>query len=79
MSGERVGIMALKVQRTRRLFFSDVLAAVLVLVSWSLSNNDGDGYENVTYKVKLRCLKLDRAKFFSFSSSNVGKFFGVEF
>ena len=40
--------MALKVQRTRRHFFSDVFAAVLVLVSWRLSNNDGDGGENVT-------------------------------
>ena len=40
--------MALKVQRTRRDFFSDVYAAVLVLVSWSLSNNDGDAGENVT-------------------------------
>ena len=69
--------MALKVQRTRRHFFSDVF--VLVLVSWSLSNNDGAGYENVTQKVKLRCLKLDRAKFFSFSPSNVSKFFGVKF
>ena len=27
----------------------------------SLSNNDGQGNENVTYKVNSRCLKLYRA------------------
>ena len=41
----------------------------------SLSNDDGDGYENVTQKVNLRCLKLNRPYSISFNSSN----FGVEF
>ena len=41
----------------------------------SLRNDDGDGYENVTEKVNLRCLKLYRAYSISFNSSNVGKFF----
>ena len=47
---------------------------VLVIVG-SLSNNDGDGYENVTYEVNSRCLKLYRAYSMLFNSSNVGKFF----
>ena len=41
----------------------------------SLRNDDGDGYENVTEKVNLRCLKLYRAYSIAFNSSNVGKFF----
>ena len=41
----------------------------------SLSNNDADGYENVILKVNSRCFKLYRAYTFSFSLSNVGKFF----
>ena len=48
---------------------------------WELkiSNNDGDGYENVTYKVNSRCLKRYRAYSISFNSSNVGKCFRVAF
>ena len=45
----------------------------------SLSNNDHDGYENVTKKVTSRCLKLDRAYSISFNSTNADNFFGVEF
>ena len=41
----------------------------------SLSNNDDDGYENVTLKVNSRCFKLYRAYSISFNSSNVGEFF----
>ena len=41
----------------------------------SLSNKDGDGYENVTQKVNSRSFKLYRAYFISFNSSNVGKLF----
>ena len=41
----------------------------------SLSSDDGDGYENVTYKVNSRCFKLYRAYSISFSSSNLGIFF----
>ena len=40
-----------------------------------LSNDDDDGYENVTRKVNSRCLKLYRACSISFNSSNVDKFF----
>ena len=39
-----------------------------------LSNNDGDGYENVTWKTKSRCFKLYRAYSISFNSSNLGNF-----
>ena len=42
----------------------------------SLRNDDaGDGYENVTLKVNLLCLKLYRAYSISFNSSNVGNSF----
>ena len=41
----------------------------------SLSNNDFDGYENVTWKVKSRCFKFYRAYSISFNSSIVGNFF----
>ena len=46
-------------------------------ITWtgSLSNNDSDGYENVTWKVKPCCFKLYRAYSISFNSSNVGNFF----
>ena len=39
----------------------------------SLSNDNGDGYQNVTGKVNSRCFKLYRPYFISFNSSNVGK------
>ena len=38
----------------------------------SLSNKDGDGYENVTKKVLSRCFKRYRAYSISFYLSNVG-------
>ena len=41
----------------------------------SLPNDDGDGYENVTQKVNLGCLKLYRAYSILFNSSNAGKRF----
>ena len=40
----------------------------------SLSNNNGDGYKNVTLKVKLRCFKFYRAYSILFSSSSVDNF-----
>ena len=43
--------------------------------SGSLSNNDGDGYKNVTSKVNSHRFKLYRAYSISFTSSNVGKCF----
>ena len=42
-------------------------------------NDDGDGYENVTQKVNLRCPELYDAYSISVNSSNVGNFVGVEF
>ena len=42
------------------------------LRSWS--NNNGDGYENITPKVKSRCFKLYRAYSILFNSSNVVNF-----
>ena len=36
----------------------------------SLNNDDGDGYESVTLKMSLRCLKLYRAYSVSFNPSN---------
>ena len=47
----------------------------LCLLIGNLSNNDGDGYENVTLKLNLRCFKIYRAYSNSFNSWNVGKFF----
>ena len=41
----------------------------------SLSNNDGDDYENVILKVNSCYFKLYHAYTFSFSLSNVGKCF----
>ena len=41
----------------------------------SLSDNDGDGYENDTLKVNSPCFKLYRAYSISFISSNVGNIF----
>ena len=46
----------------------------------SLSNENGNGIENVTQKVNSRCFKLHRSYCNSFNSSNVGVFFSrVEF
>ena len=50
------------------------LIGLFLLILGSLSNNDGDGYENVTKKVRLRCVKLYRAHFISFISSYLGEF-----
>ena len=49
--------------------------SLIVEVIESLTNNESDGYENVTQKVNLRFLKLYRACSISFNSSNVGKLF----
>ena len=46
---------------------------LFVVLVGSLSNDDGDGYENVTGKVNSRWLNLYRVYFISFNSSNVGK------
>ena len=45
----------------------------------SLSNDDGNGSENVTQKVNSRCFKLYRSYFNTFNLSNVDDFSGVEF
>ena len=54
---------------------NSVIYTWLLLVSSSLrslSNNDGDGYENVTLKGNSRCFKLFCAYYISIKSSNVG-------
>ena len=48
---------------------------VVWVIIASLGNNDGDGHEYVTQKVKSRCFKLYRAYSISFISSNVGNIF----
>ena len=42
-----------------------------------ISNNDDDGYENVTQKVNSRCFKLYRAYSILFTLSNFGKCFWI--
>ena len=70
-----VGIIAIKTERTQIHFLSDILVAFSSLRG-SLSNKDGDGYENVTYKAKSRCFKLYRTYYsISFNSSNALNFF----
>ena len=44
-------------------------------IKGSFRNNDGDGYENVTYKVNSRCLKRNRAYSNSFDMSYAGECF----
>ena len=41
----------------------------------NLSNNDDDGYENVTWKVNSHRFKIYHAYSISFNSSNVGDYF----
>ena len=48
---------------------------MVMIILGSLSNDDGDGNENVTQKVNLRCFKPYRTYSISFSSSSVGNFF----
>ena len=45
------------------------------MITESLSNEDGNGIENVTQKVNSRRFKLHRSYCNSFNSSNVGVFF----
>ena len=52
------------------------LIGLFLLILGSLSDNYGDGYENVTKKVRLRCVKLHRVYFISFILSNLGEFVG---
>ena len=52
-----------------------MLSSPLIALLGSLSNSEGDGYENVTYEVESRCVKLYGAYFISFVSSNVGNDF----
>ena len=51
------------------------LEGVSKLLIGSLTNNDGDGYENVTWKVNSGCVKLNRTYSISFNPSNFGNFF----
>ena len=52
-------------------FSHDVKAAIL----GNLSNNDGDGYENITWRRNSCCFKLYRAYSITFNSSIFSKFF----
>ena len=54
------------------------LIGQFLLILGSLSNNYGDSYENVTKKVRSRCVKLHRTYFISFISSNLGEFIESE-
>ena len=66
-------------QRVRKFLFSPrgspPRSPLFLAYKGSLSYHDGDGYENVTWKVKSRCFKLYPAYSISFNSSNVGNFF----
>ena len=66
-----------RVMQVQSCFFLDLKPIVFFSRSrcFLLSNKNGDCYENVTEKVKSRCLKLNRAYSISFNSSNVWLFF----
>ena len=53
----------------------DEVAVLKIRELKQLCNNEGNGYENVTWKVNSRCFKVYRTYSISFSSSNVGKRF----
>ena len=63
-------------------FFSALLpracAFSLCFSIGSLGNNDGDGYENVTWILKSHCFRLYRT-YSTSDSSNVGNFFWIWF
>ena len=59
---------------TKKILSSFAVTAVSVIIE-SLSNENGNGIENVTQKVNSRCFKLHRSYCNSFNSSNVGVFF----
>ena len=58
----------------KKILSSFAVTAVSVIIE-SLSNEDGNGIENVTQKVNSRRFKLHRSYCNSFNSSNVGVFF----
>ena len=64
---------------TKKILSSFAVTAVSVIIE-SLSNENGNGIENVTQKVNSRCFRLHHYYCNSFNSSNVGVFFSrVEF
>ena len=64
---------------TKKILSSFAVTAVSVIIE-SLSNENGNGIENVTQKVNSRCFKLHRSYCNSFNSSYDGVFFSrVEF
>ena len=64
---------------TKKILSSFAVTAVSEIIE-SLSNENGNGVENVTQKVNSRRFKLHRSYCNSFNSSNVGVFFSrVEF
>ena len=67
-------ILGVKGGITKKILSSFAVTAVSVIIE-SLSKEDGNGIQNVTQKVNLRCFKLHRSYCNSFNSSNVGVFF----
>lgn len=59
---------------TKKILSSFAVTTVSVITE-SLSNENGNGIENVTQKVNSRRFKLHRSYCNSFNSSNVGVFF----
>ena len=59
---------------TKKILSSFAVTAVSVITE-SLSNENGNGIENVTKKVNSRRFKLHRSYCNSFNSSNFGVFF----
>ena len=71
--GGRKKILGVKGGLTKKILSS--FAVTVSVIIESLSNEDGNGIENVTQKVNLSCFKLHRSFCNSFNSSNVGVFF----
>ena len=67
---------ATKIEKTGIHFKTDVFAAVAVVdAKTPLRYHDGDGHENVTYKVNLRFFNLYRDYSNSFTLSNASELF----
>ena len=73
---QQIGINATKFEKTGIHFKTEVFAAAAVAdAKTPLRYHDGDGHENVTYKVNLRFFNLYRDYSNSFTLSNVSKLF----
>ena len=72
--GQAKKILGVTEGSPKKILSSFAVTAVSVITE-SLSNEDGNGIENVTQKVNSHCFKLHRSFCNSFNSSNVGVFF----